>query len=113
MLHVGGLLADVVQPPGAVDDRSQDISFADDDRRICKGHGAENFARLSRIALNLFNAQTQHKVGIKTKRLCCGWNHDYLFRVLTQQNQGLQMRLPCAVGLDRSPRGRYTVYWRP
>jgi predicted DNA-binding protein (UPF0251 family) len=34
-------------------------------------------------------AQTKHKAGIKTKRLCCGWNHDYLFRVLTQDDQGL------------------------
>jgi len=66
-----------------------DISFADDDRRIRKGHGAENFARLSRIALNLLKAQTKHKVGIKTKRLCCGWSHDYLYRVLTQDDQGL------------------------
>jgi predicted transposase YbfD/YdcC len=66
-----------------------DISFADDERRIRKGHGAENFARLSRIALNLLKAQTQHKVGIKTKRLCCGWNHDYLFRVLTHDDQGI------------------------
>lgn len=66
-----------------------DISFADDDRRIRKGHGAENFARLARIALNLLKAQTKTKVGIKTKRLCCGWNHDYLFRVLTRQDQGI------------------------
>lgn len=65
-----------------------DISFADDDRRIRKGHGAENYARLSRIALNLLKAQTKHKVGIKTKRLCCGWSHEYLFRVLTQNDQG-------------------------
>lgn len=66
-----------------------DVSFADDQRRIRTGHGAENYARLSRIALNLLKAQTRHKVGIKTKRLCCGWNHDYLFRVLTQDDQGL------------------------
>lgn len=66
-----------------------DISFADDERRIRKGHGAENFARLSRIALNLLKAQTRHKVGIKTKRLCCGWSHDYLLRVLTRTDQGL------------------------
>ena len=66
-----------------------DISFADDDRRIRKGHGAENYARLSRIALNLLKAQTKHKVGIKTKRLCCGWNHDYLLRVLAQNDQGI------------------------
>jgi len=66
-----------------------DVSFADDQRRIRKGHGAENFARLSRIALNLLKGQTKHKVGIKTKRLCCGWSHEYLFRVLTQKDQGL------------------------
>ena len=66
-----------------------DVSFGDDDRRIRKGHGAENFARLSRIALNLLKAQTQHKVGLKTKRLCCGWKQDYLFRVLTRKDQGL------------------------
>ena len=46
-----------------------DISFADDHRRIRKGNAAENFARLSRIALNLLQAQSKHKVGIKTKRL--------------------------------------------
>jgi predicted transposase YbfD/YdcC len=66
-----------------------DINFREDDCRIRQGHGAENFARLNRIALNLLKAQTKHKVGIKTKRLCCGWSHDYLFRVLTQQDQGL------------------------
>jgi predicted transposase YbfD/YdcC len=65
-----------------------DINFREDDCRIRQGHAAENFARLSRIALNLLKAQTQHKVGIKTKRLCCGWSHDYLFRVLTQQDLG-------------------------
>ncbi|MEA1938271.1 MAG: ISAs1 family transposase, partial [Pseudomonadota bacterium] len=66
-----------------------DISFADDDRRIRKGHGAENFARLSRIALNLLKGQTKHKVGIKTKRLCCGWNQEYLLRVLTNHDKGI------------------------
>jgi len=66
-----------------------DISFREDERRIRQGHAAENFSRLSRIALNLLKGQTKHKVGIKTKRLCCGWSHDYLFRVLTQQNLGL------------------------
>lgn len=60
-----------------------DISFREDECRIRQGHAAENFARLNRIALNLLKAQTQHKVGIKTKRLCCGWDHDYLLKVLT------------------------------
>lgn len=60
-----------------------DISFREDDRRIRQGHAAENFARLSRIALNLLKAETTNDGGIKTKRLCCGWDHDYLIKVLT------------------------------
>jgi predicted transposase YbfD/YdcC len=60
-----------------------DISFREDERRIRKGHGAQNFARLSRIALNLLKAETTNDGGIKTKRLCCGWDHDYLLKVLT------------------------------
>jgi predicted transposase YbfD/YdcC len=60
-----------------------DISFADDQRRMRQGHAAENFARLSRIALNLLKAEKTNDGGIKTKRLCCGWDHDYLLKVLT------------------------------
>jgi predicted transposase YbfD/YdcC len=60
-----------------------DINFREDDRRIRQGHAAENFARLSRIALNLLKAEKTNDGGIKTKRLCCGWDHDYLLKVLT------------------------------
>ena len=60
-----------------------DISFREDECRIRQGHAAENFARLSRIALNLLKAETTNRRGIKTKRLCCGWNHDYLLKVMT------------------------------
>ena len=63
---------------------SLDIAFREDDCRIRQGHAAENFSRLNRIALNLLKSETQQKVGIKTKRLCCGWDHDYLLKVLTQ-----------------------------
>jgi predicted transposase YbfD/YdcC len=63
-----------------------DISFGDDDRRIRKGHAAENFSRLARIALNLLKAETTCKVGIKSKRLRCGWDHNYLLKVLTKGN---------------------------
>lgn len=62
---------------------SLDINFREDERRIRKGHAAENFSRLSRIALNLLKAETTNDGGIKTKRLCCGWDHDYLLKVLT------------------------------
>lgn len=63
-----------------------DISFREDDRRIRKGHAAENFARLSRIAMNLLKAEKTNDGGIKTKRLCCGWDSDYLLTVLTGGN---------------------------
>ncbi len=63
-----------------------DISFREDECRIRQGHAAENFARLSRIALNLLKAETTNRCGIKTKRLCCGWDHDYLLKVLTGGN---------------------------
>jgi predicted transposase YbfD/YdcC len=61
---------------------SLDINFREDERRIRKGHAAENFSRLSRIALNLLKAEKTLRGGIKTKRLCCGWDHDYLLKVL-------------------------------
>lgn len=63
-----------------------DVSFDEDRRRIRKDHGAENFSRLSRIALNLLKQERTAKVGIKSKRLRCGWDHDYLLKVLTQGN---------------------------
>jgi predicted transposase YbfD/YdcC len=62
---------------------SLDISFGDDDRRTRSGHGAENASRLARIALNLLKAEKTLKAGIKGKRLYCGWDRDYLLKVLT------------------------------
>lgn len=59
-----------------------DISFDEDNRRIRKGHGPENFSRLCRIALNLLKKETSQKTGIKTKRKSCGWNNDYLLKVV-------------------------------
>ncbi|MBI5866584.1 MAG: ISAs1 family transposase, partial [Planctomycetes bacterium] len=39
---------------------------------------------LTRIGLNLLKQEQTNKHGIKTKRLRCGWDHDYLLKVLTQ-----------------------------
>ena len=60
-----------------------DMSFDEDQSRIRKGHAAENFSRLRRIALNLLKRETSQKVGIKSKRLLAGWDHDYLLGLLT------------------------------
>jgi predicted transposase YbfD/YdcC len=62
-----------------------DVAFDEDRRRIRKGHGAENFSRLSRIALNLLMAEQSEKRSIKTKRLVAGWDHDYLLHLLLQE----------------------------
>jgi predicted transposase YbfD/YdcC len=60
-----------------------DVSFGEDACRVRKGHGAENFSRLRRIALNLLQRETTNTRGVKIKRLRAGWDHDYLLRVLT------------------------------
>ena len=59
-----------------------DVSFREDERRIRKGHGAENFSRLCRIALNLLKKEKTTKAGVATKRKKCGWSNDYLLTVV-------------------------------
>ena len=59
-----------------------DIAFREDESRIRKGHGAENFAILRHIALNLLEKEETAKVGIKNKRLMAGWDNSYLEKVL-------------------------------
>ena len=61
-----------------------DISFNEDQNRIRKGNGAENYSRLCRIALNLLKRDNSLKAGIKTKRLNAGWDNDYLLRLINQ-----------------------------
>lgn len=60
-----------------------DIAFREDDCRIRKGNGPQNFAILRHIALNLLRQEKTAKCGIKTKRLKAGWSQDYLLKVLT------------------------------
>jgi predicted transposase YbfD/YdcC len=59
-----------------------DMSFQEDHSRIRKGHAAENFSRLRRIALNLLKQNTTRKCGIKIKRLRAGWDEQYLCQIL-------------------------------
>ncbi len=61
-----------------------DVSFGEDQNRTRKGHGAENYSRLCRIALNLLKRDSSVKAGIKGKRLNAGWDHDYLLRLINQ-----------------------------
>jgi predicted transposase YbfD/YdcC len=59
-----------------------DITFREDDCRIRKGHGAENFAVLRHIALNLLRRETSAKRSIKGKRMKAALDEKYLLKVL-------------------------------
>ena len=60
-----------------------DIAFREDDCRIRKGNGAENFAVLRHIALNLLRREKTAKRSLKGKRKKAAWDNDYLLKVLT------------------------------
>lgn len=60
-----------------------DVAFREDDCRIRKGNGAENFAVLRHIALNLLRREKTSKGSLKGRRKKAGWDNDYLLKVLT------------------------------
>jgi predicted transposase YbfD/YdcC len=60
-----------------------DLAFDEDRCRVRKDHGAENFAILRHIALNLLKIEKSCTRGIKGKRLLAGWNLSYLLKVLS------------------------------
>lgn len=59
-----------------------DIAFREDDCRIRKGHGDENFAVLRHIALNLLRRDNT-RLGVHAKRLKAAWDTRYLSQLLT------------------------------
>jgi predicted transposase YbfD/YdcC len=59
-----------------------DVAFREDDCRIRKDNGPQNFAVLRHIALNLLKQEQAAKCGIKAKRLKAAWDEDYLLKVL-------------------------------
>jgi predicted transposase YbfD/YdcC len=62
---------------------SLDMAFNEDQSRMRRGHSAENFSQLRRMALNLLTHEKTEKLGIKNKRLMAAWDHDYLLKLLT------------------------------
>jgi predicted transposase YbfD/YdcC len=60
---------------------SLDVTFREDQSRLRTGHGAENFAVLRHIALNLLRQEPSPK-SLPRKRLACALNPDYLLKVL-------------------------------
>jgi predicted transposase YbfD/YdcC len=66
-----------------------DVAFCEDDCRVQASNAAANFAVLRHISLNLLKQATKAKAGIKTRRLMCGWNDDFLLDVLTARAAGI------------------------
>jgi predicted transposase YbfD/YdcC len=60
-----------------------DIAFREDDSRVRKENGAQNFAVLRHIALNLLRQESTTKISIRAKRKKAGWDNAYLLKVLT------------------------------
>ena len=66
-----------------------DVGMNEDQCRLRKNHGAENFSRLRRIALNKLkrweikkpNGKIM-KAGIRLKQQACGWSHEFLIQAL-------------------------------
>jgi predicted transposase YbfD/YdcC len=60
-----------------------DVAFREDDCRIRKANGPQNFGLLRRFALSLLKQEKAiSKLGVKSKRKRCGWDNDYLLAVI-------------------------------
>ncbi len=59
-----------------------DIAFNEDQSRIRKGYAAENVNILRHMCLNMLKQENTCKMGIKGKRKKCGWDREYLIKVL-------------------------------
>ena len=59
-----------------------DVSMDEDECRIRRDHGAENFAVLRHIALNLLRQEQTTKAGVKARQKLAGWDNVYLAKVL-------------------------------
>jgi predicted transposase YbfD/YdcC len=59
-----------------------DVAFDEDACRIRREQGAENFAMLRHIALNLVRRERTATRGIKARLRRAGWDEEYLLRVL-------------------------------
>ena len=47
------------------------------------GNSGENLGLLRRLAISLLKQEKTSKASLKTKRLRCGWDDDYLAKVIT------------------------------
>jgi predicted transposase YbfD/YdcC len=63
-----------------------DVVFREDDSRHHAGNSGENLALLRKLAISLLKQEKSSDASLKTKRLRCGWDDDYLAKVLAANN---------------------------
>ena len=66
-----------------------DIGFREDESRMRAGNAAENVNVLRHIGTNLLKQEKSCKMGIASKRKKCGYDSDYLYKVLGGLNTGI------------------------
>ena len=79
--------AEVVREHWAIENRLHwvlDVTFADDQSRLRKGHGARNMATVRHFALNLVRTATD-KRSIKSRRKIAGWDPNYLEALISSR----------------------------
>ena len=59
-----------------------DVVFREDDSRHHAGNSGEDLAVLRRLAISLLKQEGSSKESLKTRRLRCGWDDEYLAKVL-------------------------------
>lgn len=67
-----------------------DIGFREDESRMRAGNAAENVNVLRHIGINLLKQEKSCKLGIASKRKKCGYDPDYLYKVLNGLNIGIE-----------------------
>lgn len=65
-----------------------DVTFREDASRIRKGHGAENFSLLRRMAVGLLNQENSTKRSLKQKTKRAAMSIDYMLKVLAASVNG-------------------------
>jgi predicted transposase YbfD/YdcC len=63
-----------------------DVVFREDDSRHHAGNSCENLALLRKLAISLLKQEQTSDASLKTRRLRCGWDNDYLAKVLAANN---------------------------
>jgi predicted transposase YbfD/YdcC len=65
-----------------------DVVFREDDCRVRAGCAAQNFSVIRQLSLNLLKSVPNAKGGIKSRRLRCALDQDFLLQVLTSNPGG-------------------------